>query len=191
MVPFQGRSLVLQNMVLQNTTRSLVLQNTVLQNTTRVFPCHAPTTSFGTFDAFVHAPETPRTYTDMKHAICARHGDVATVCTINLQIMPHPKADHWFPLQGGKCTQISNEEIDRVCGCIESETADAILLHCYHGLNRTLLVLAALYLRQEFRRGNRRTVGDALHRVRTIRPPGIVRGQTVDALKEWWKQHAR
>ena len=171
MVPFQGRSLV-------------------LQNGTRIFPSHAPFDA-GAFDTFVHAPETPLTHADITHKICSRHNDVATVCTINLQMAPDPQkttADHWFPLQGGQRTRISKQEIDRVCECIESETTDAILLHCYHGLNRTLLVLAALYLRQEFRRGYRRTVEDALHCVRSIRPPGIVRGQTVDALKSWWRQ---
>ena len=170
MVPFQGRSLV-------------------LQNGTRIFPSHAPLND--AVDTFVHAPETPRTHADLTHKIRSQHNDVATVCTITLQMTapnPNNTADHWFPLQGGQRTRISKQEIDRVCECIESETADAVLLHCYHGLNRTLLVLAAVYLRQELSRGYRRTVEDALHCVRSIRPPGIVRGQTVDALKSWWRR---
>jgi protein-tyrosine phosphatase len=145
----------------------------------RVFPTHAP----GPRTPFVDPPEALCSYADMKQAVCALHKDVRTVKVVSLQMTPPDEgAGRWFPMQGGKRTQIAPEEVDRACAFIEAVPAGtAVLLHCYHGLNRTLLVLAALYLRAQ-----QATVQDALHRVRQIRPPGIIRAETVDALVRWW-----
>lgn len=143
-----------------------------------VFPTHAP----GPRTSFVDPPEVLCSYADMKQAVCALHKDVRTVKVVSLQMTPTEGVDHWFPMQGGKRTHIVPEEVDRVCAFIEGVPAGtAVLLHCYHGLNRTLLVLAALYLR-----AHRATIQDALHRVRQVRPPGIIRAETVDALVRWW-----
>ena len=95
------------------------------------------------------------------------------------------KRFYHFRMPGGPSASVLPADIDNVCNRIETFADNAqdaaILLHCTHGLNRTLLVLAALWMRR--RPGA--TVGEAVEFVRAIRPPGIQRPHIVAALNRW------
>ena len=69
-----------------------------------------------------------------------------------------------------------------MCEAIEALAPRPVVVHCLHGRNRTLMVLAALALRSHVST----TVEGALALVRRIRPPGIERQNVVLALRRWW-----
>ena len=62
------------------------------------------------------------------------------------------KRFYHFRMPGGPSASVLPADIDNVCNRIETFADNAqdaaILLHCTHGLNRTLLVLAALWMRR-------------------------------------------
>lgn len=88
----------------------------------------------------------------------------------------------WFPLEGGPNSCVSPDRIQSVCDAIVHHCPSVFVVHCTHGLNRTLLIVAAVYLMFH----PSRTIEDALYFVRRIRPPGIVRSNVVDALRYWY-----
>ena len=87
-----------------------------------------------------------------------------------------------FPLPGGPSAKVSPDSIDAVCAAVEALAPRPVVVHCLHGRNRTLLVLAALALRAD----KVATVDGALALVRRVRPPGIERANVVLALRRWW-----
>ena len=87
-----------------------------------------------------------------------------------------------FPLPGGPSAKVSPDSIDAVCAAVEALAPRPVVVHCLHGRNRTLLVLAALALRAD----KVATVDGALALVRRVRPPGIERDNAVLALRRWW-----
>lgn len=87
-----------------------------------------------------------------------------------------------FPLPGGPTALVSKKSINAVCEAVEALAPCPVVVHCLHGRNRTLMVLAALALRANLAT----TVKGALALVRRVRPPGIERENVVLALRRWW-----
>ena len=86
-----------------------------------------------------------------------------------------------FPLQGGPNIVIEPEKIENICNEIHRLLPTTIVIHCTHGLNRTLLLLAALFLKDN----PEKTIDQALFHVKKIRPPGILRRNVIDSLSLW------
>ena len=146
-----------------------------------VFPTCEP---YDGKDAWCLPPRERLTLGDIKRAIAARYfrHPVYAFHTISLQMKP-PRANGvwWRPLQGGPNSALEPEAIQAICDEIMAWSPSVFILHCTHGLNRPLLVVAALYLLHH----RDQSVDRALFFVRTIRPPGILRANVVDALRTW------
>jgi hypothetical protein len=150
-----------------------------------IFPSCAP---YDSKNQWILPPEQQKTmsdiHTDIEHAF-----GLEVYYTVSLRQKPPPSINAtswWFPLKGGPNSCVPPEQIQKVCDKIIAHCPSVFVVHCTHGLNRTLLILAALYLTFN----TDRTVEDALHKVRQIRPPGILRTNVVDALRGWHQQRA-
>ena len=143
-----------------------------------VFPTGAP------FDPSQHwtTPIAARiTLADVRFMVEASTGKAPLVVSLRQGQQPGDNVVA-FPLPGGPSAKVSPESIDAVCEAIEALAPRPVVVHCLHGRNRTLMVLAALALRSHVST----TVEGALALVRRIRPPGIERQNVVLALRRWW-----
>lgn len=156
----------------------LILMDSIIPS--YIFPSCAPSEKK---DQWILPPEQQKTLSDIHSDIELKFG-LPVYYTVSLRQKPPPTINAtswWFPLKGGPNSCVPPEEIQKVCDKIFAHSPSVFVVHCTHGLNRTLLILAALYLTWNANR----TVEDALHVVRQIRPPGILRTNVVDALRGW------
>ena len=149
-----------------------------------VFPTCEPYASDDA-DRWAIPPRERLTLCEVKQAIAQQYFQHPVyVChTVSLQMKPpRDKEVWWRPLGGGPCVVLEPEAIQAVCDEVVAWCPAVFILHCTHGLNRTLLIVAALYLMHH----PVPTVDSALAYVRKLRPPGILRSNVVDALRNWW-----
>ena len=147
-----------------------------------IFPTCAPFESKD--DAFATPPKEQMTIHDLKHAIL-RKWKMVVYYTVDLRKKPANLASRndvlSFPLQGGPNAILNPNAIESICVEIHRRCPTTMIVHCTHGLNRTLLILAALFLKDN----PTKSVDEALMHVKRIRPPGILRSNVVDSLTTW------
>ena len=132
---------------------------------------------------FCISPTSNYTISNMYHSIHLKFKlKVFYVINLRMQQSKHQKNEVWLPLQGGPTAAIKPSKINHVLNEILKRCPSTFILHCTHGINRTLLILAALYLVHN----PSKTIDAALHHVKQIRPPGILRSNVIDSLKAWY-----
>lgn len=136
---------------------------------------------------FCVSPTSIFTISDMYHSIYLKF-KLKVFYVVNLRMKrSKQKNELWLPLQGGPFAVIKPSTINNVLNEILKRCPSTFILHCSHGINRTLLIVAALYLVQY----PTQTIDAALHHVKQIRPPGILRPNVVDSLKAWYKNRKK
>lgn len=137
-------------------------------------------------DNFLTSPKEKLSLEDV-HRFILQKWRLMVFYTIDLRKKQSKKAKHkltktlFFPLQGGPNIIHEPEKIENICNKIHRLLPTTIVLHCTHGLNRTLMLLAALYLKDN----PQKTIDQALFHVKKIRPPGILRKNVIDSLSLW------
>lgn len=131
---------------------------------------------------FCIPPRSNYTISNMYHIIYSKF-KLKVFYVINLRMKSsNRKNEVWLPLQGGPTAAIKPCIINHVLDEILRRCPSTFIVHCSHGINRTLLILAALYLVHH----PSQTIDAALHHVKQIRPPGILRSNVIDSLKVWY-----
>lgn len=151
-----------------------------------IFPTCAPW-NYRKDDTFSTSPKEKLSLDDV-HRHILQKWRLMVIYTIDLRKKQQSKTVQnkftktlYFPLQGGPNIILEPEKIENVCNEIHRLLPTTIVLHCTHGLNRTLLLLAALFLKDN----PRKTIDQALFHVKKIRPPGILRKNVIDSLSLW------
>ena len=136
---------------------------------------------------FCIPPDSIHTISDMYRIIRCKFR-LKVFYVVNLRMKQSNLANElWLPLQGGPTAVISPSKINHVLHEILRRCPSTFIVHCSHGINRTLLIIAAMYLLQY----PAKSVDAALHHVKKIRPPGILRSNVVDSLKLWYKHRKK